>query len=620
MTILSKQKLRGAARLGAGLACFLAWSAGAQILLTNVMTVNVTPSGFSVIAAVSPAVTSSTSTVVSVFSDPGGVTNLAGQVGVELYPLNSGNPGATNDYSRLQSRIGLQQKSMALGLIYARISDCAPATTYYYQLQVSNTNGQSAFWPASGPLPAVTTASQNSFVLQSQQLLITLDDANPPGSIITLSTSNSSSVLAAVVGEGASSNQAFFNVNDLIAASGGTNYSPLGSQLFTAAILGSSSSGLRQTYSLIFSNNFSVGQSSSITLGALSATISIGSATVLAGNSGSVPISVNSQSALVGLSFVLSLPGNWFSSISLQSTSAALSAATLSVYSSNSVLLSFTAAAGMNLLGSQQIAQLNFTAASNQSSAFVPLLPQAVQGTNATAGLPNMFLINGGRVAIIGPQPMLDMQLVSNAPNLFLYGIPGQSYQIQSLAKLARSGSWSDFVRVPMTNLVQVITNLSRTAAAVYFRAYEFTSPTPIVDETYTAAGQDLLVLYGTPGQAYEFDYTTSLGRSWTVLDLVPLTNSFAFIVGLSETNRDLFYRYHKLNADPPILQASLSGTNRSLLAFGLVGTNYSLQTSTNLTKTVVWHPLLSYTLTNSFQFFTNPSAGSPVFYRIKKQ
>jgi hypothetical protein len=33
-----------------------------------------------------------------------------------------------------------------------------------------------------------------------------------------------------------------------------------------------------------------------------------------------------------------------------------------------------------------------------------------------------------------------------------------------------------------------------------------------------------------------------------------------------------------------------------------------------------VWRPLLNYTLTNSFQFFTNPANGSPLFYRIKKQ
>jgi hypothetical protein len=38
--------------------------------------------------------------------------------------------------------------------------------------------------------------------------------------------------------------------------------------------------------------------------------------------------------------------------------------------------------------------------------------------------------------------------------------------------------------------------------------------------------------------------------------------------------------------------------TNRSLVAFGLAGTNYTLQTSSSLSATVAWRPLLSYTLT----------------------
>jgi hypothetical protein len=524
-----------------------AWPACAQIVITNAATVNVTPSGFSVVAAVSPALTASATTVISVFSDPGGATNLAGQVGVEYYPLNSGDPTAGNSYQGLLSRAALRRDSMNLGLIYARVSSCAPSTAYYYQIAVTNTNGQSALWPPGGPLPSATTARENSFVVQAQQMLITLNDADPPGSIITLSTSNSASVLAAVVGDGAGTNQAFFDVNDLIAALGGTNYASLGSQLFTASVLGSSPAGLTQTYDLIFSNTFSVGQVSDVPLGALAATISVGAGVMLAGSGAAVPIALNSQSELISLSFVLNVPTHLFSAISVRPASAVVSAASLSVLSSNTIELSFTAASGQNLEGSQQIARLNLTAASNVSSAFVPLWPQGIQGANAGLDVANVFFVQPGRAVIIGPQPLLDMQLVGGSRNLVLYGIPGQSYQIQSETNLAREGGWSDFLRVPMTDLTLVIPNPDPPAAAVFFRAY-------------------------------------------------------------------------LLNADPPILQASLSGTNLSLLTFGLAGANYALQTSSNLSATVAWRPLLSYTLTNSFQSFTNPGPGSPAFYRLKKQ
>jgi hypothetical protein len=77
------------------------------------------------------------------------------------------------------------------------------------------------------------------------------------------------------------------------------------------------------------------------------------------------------------------------------------------------------------------------------------------------------------------------------------------------------------------------------------------------------------------------------------------------------------FFRAYSFNADPPILQASLAGGQRSLLAFGVPGTNYTLLTSSNLSLPAGWSPLLSYRLTNSFQYFTNLGNSSPAFYRL---
>jgi hypothetical protein len=549
MTTSSRLKLPSLPWLGASLGCFLlgAWPAGAQVLLTNVMVVNVTPSSFSVVASASSAITSSSAVSVDVFSSAEGGASLAGQVGVEYFPLNSGDPSSVDAYRRLMSMAVLRQDSMNLGLIYARISDCSPNTTYYYQITVTNADGQWAVWPRSGPLPSATTARENSFVLQSQQLLVTLGGSTPPGSLLSLSASNSPSVLAAVVGDGAATNQAFFNLNDLLAASGGTNYSPLGSQSFIVSVLGPSSSGLTRTYELDFSSSFSVGQASAVSLGAALIRISLGTGAMLTGSSGSVPISVDSQSALIGLSFVVELPTNLFTAMSVQPTAPALTAASLSVLASNAVELSFSAASGLNLAGNQQIAKLSLTAASNQSSALLPLWPQAPQSTNATAGATNIFSIQPGRAVILGPQPVLVAQLEAGNRELVLYGIPGRSYQIQSRTDLALPSAWVDFLRVPMTNLAQVIPVLDSSRAVVFFRAYV-------------------------------------------------------------------------LSADPPILEASLSGANRSLLAFGLPGTNYTLLTSSNLSATVAWQPLLNYTLTNSFQFFTNLGSGSPAFYRAKKR
>lgn len=591
--------------------------AQAQLFVTNAAAVNVTPSGFSVVAAVSPALTASTVVTVSVYADAGGTSSLAGQVGVEYYPLNTGDPTATNSYQGYLSKTSLRQDTMGMGLVYARISDCAPGAVYYYQITVTNTNGQSAVWPASGPLPGVTTAQANAFVVDSQQLFVTLDSANPPGSIIMLSNASSPSILAAVVGDGAPTNQAFFNVNDLIAASGTTNYLPNGSQLFTATVLGPSSPGLSENYTLIFSNNFNVGGGSQISIGTLSTTVTLGNGAVLTGAAGSVPLTVSSESALASLSFTVNLETNLFSALSLQATAPVVKSASISAVASNSLRFSFTAVPGLNFQGGQQIATLNFTAASNAPSAFVPLIPQALQGTNTDGTVAAAFFASPGRIVIVGPQPLLDIQLSGAERNLVLYGIPGESYQLQSSTALANPLGWSDYLRVPMTNIMEVMSNVDSSPASVFFRAYQLTTTNPIVDASF-AGGSDLLTIYGAPGMAVEFDYSTALGTPWKELALVPMTNAFAFVTGLSSSTSDVYYRYHVLNADPPVLQTLTVPAGQSMVAYGLAGSNYTLQYASRISSPAAWNPLLSYTLTNSFHFL-NLTNTSSVFYRLKR-
>lgn len=519
-----------------------AWSLAAQPVLTNVTAVNVTPSSFSIVAAVSGHLVNTTNVTISVYADAGGATSLAGKVGIELFPLNSGAPAQSDSYGTLLSKRGLRLASMNLGMLYARVNYCSPNTTYYYRVSVSNTNGYVAVWPLSGPLPAVTTARENDFVLESQQLLVTLNDATPTGAIIKLSNTNSSSVLAAVVGDGAGTNQAFFNISDLIASSGGTNYLPAGTQLFTATLLGLGSSAISQTATLGFSNQFIVGGSGQLVIGFLLTTVSVGTVPVRAGTSASVPISVGMAAGLVNLSFTVILPTNLLTSLSVQATAPALKSASLVPLSSNVVQLAFATSPGLNLLGNEQIAQLNFSTPSNAASAFVEVLPQSVQGTNANPALQNSFVSAPGRIIIVGPQPLLETQLQGSSRNLVLYGIPFDSYQIQYLTSFGSPPQWTDLVRVPMTNLMAVLPQ-SSSLDPVFYRAYQFTAAPPLIDPGFSPSGGHSLTLYGTPGQTYSVEYATALGTTWTSLGLVPLTNSFAHFTSPNGTNSSIFYR-----------------------------------------------------------------------------
>jgi hypothetical protein len=508
--------------------------------ITNVSLVNVTPSSFSVVWAASPG-----TSAVSVYADPGGVTNLAGQVGIEFYPLHTGDPSLTDAYDRRLNQAALRQKTISQGLVHVRVCKCNPGTTYYYRLQVTNSAGQ-AVWPATGPLSAATTAQENAFVLQSQQLILNLPGLDPSGLIVLLANSNTPSVLAAVAGDGAPSNQVYFSVSDLIAASGNTNYLPLGNQQFTAQVLGNSSNAASQTFSLNFTTGFLVGQENQFDLGSY-AVLNIGSEILRAGDSGTVPIGLYA-SGITNLTFVLNLPTNRFSALTLQPISAQLSSASLHPLGSNSLQAAFVAIPGQTLEGNQEIAQLNFTASSNQPSAFVPLVPQSLHGVNADGSSANNFAVQSGRLVIIGNEPLVEATLSpSGVRSLALYGKPWASYEVQSTTNLVRPIAWSNFLRVPMTNLVQVFSGLDTNQAVVFYRAYEFM-------------------------------------------------------------------------ANPPLLEAKLANQNRSLLAYGVPGTNYVVQYSTNLSGVVAWYPLLNYTLTNSFQFITGIGNTNPiVFYRLKK-
>ena len=518
----------------------------AKITLSGVTAVNVNPGSFSIIGDCSSVIDSNTTVSVSVFADAAGVTNLAGQLGLEFYPLQTGSPGTTNSYDRRLDEESLRQNTMNLGLVSVRVSGCSPATLYYYSLQVSKTNGQQAVWPVSGPLPSVTTPLENAFVLQSEQVVLSLGETSPAGAIILLSSTNTPNGWAAVVGDGAGTNQAFFSLNELLAATGNTNVLPSGTREFTATVLGLPSVSVTQSYTLDFSTNFVVGGSAQASLGSFVA-LTLGSNIVLVGQGGNIPINLQAETFLTNFSFTLSVPTNRFSSLSLQPLVPQVASASLSLVAPDTLRLAFASGPGQNLQGFQDIAQLNFVTASNQDSAFVPLVPQTLLGTNADASVVSQAAVQPGRLVIVGPQSLLEaLRTPGGGRSLALYGRPGASYQIQSATDLSQAGNWTNLMRVPLTNILEV---------------FPLDTTPPVV-----------------------------------------------------------FYRAQSFNADPPLLEPHLENQSRSLLVYGLAGSNYTLLYSTNLASGAAWSPVLSFTLTNSFQLFTNLGNAQPrIFYRLRR-
>ena len=448
-------------------------NAPAQVLITNASVVNVTPASFSVVWAVSSPITPAITPAIAIYSDSSGRTNLSGQVGIEFYPLDTGDPTLTNSYARRLSQALLRLQTMSNGLVHVRVSGCSPNTPYYYRLQVSNPNGPPTVWPPSGALPSITTPGENALALQSKQILINLAGDNQNGSIFTLSNTNNSGLLGAVISDGAGTNQVLFSISDLVAGPGATNYLPPGTQLFTAAQLGFLSNNFVQTYALVFSTGFSVSQLNEFALGSYLA-ITFGSAVLQAGASGGIPIGIVTSDSLTSLAFVLNLPANRLSDVSLQALSPQVGSTTLRTIGANLSLIALGAANGQAIQGTQQIAQVNFGTVSNQSSAFLTIAAQAPRGANSDGSQAAISLVQPGRLAIIAAQqPLLDASFAPDGTrSLSLYALPGASYQLDYSTNLIASNAWTSLMSVQMTNLVRVLTGVNTNLPRIFYRAH----------------------------------------------------------------------------------------------------------------------------------------------------
>ncbi len=142
--------------------------------------------------------------------------------------------------------------------------------------------------------------------------------------------------------------------------------------------------------------------------------------------------------------------------------------------------------------------------------------------------------------------------------------------------------------------------------------------PEPLLEFVRDTNGLPLLILYGKPGSSYTMEWRTNLmAGTWQFGWRVPLTNLFQDF-GVEANKPSQFYRAYEFFADPPILELGRpAATNPSLLLYGVPGTNYIFQATTNLSMDPDWFPWAGLTLTNSFKFTEiSNSASGMMFFR----
>src|SRR3989304_4876755 len=237
----------------------MSWSA---IIIQDVSPSDVTPSGFSIIWQTSEYAVPG----ISIFSDPDGTTEITNQFEITPMPLYSGNPAITGEYEQGAELENIRSLAKSNGLMKIRVEGCLPQTTYYYRISSEGAGGETAVWP-SGTLASVTTAKENSFIADSKQLLVTVDDEagaiNTTGWLVSAAEAppvggEALFGVSSYVGDGGGANQAYINLSNLFGADG-LNLTTAGTREIVLEIRrGWGSATVYKTISLDFSNNFSV--------------------------------------------------------------------------------------------------------------------------------------------------------------------------------------------------------------------------------------------------------------------------------------------------------------------------------------------------------------------------
>jgi RHS repeat-associated protein len=198
---------------------------------------------------------------------------------------------------------------------------------------------------------------------------------------------------------------------------------------------------------------------------------SLGTYVLRAGKSGAVPTRIISSVGLSSLCFTIEYPSNRLDQFALNELAPEIANASIISISSTQSVICFSNYPGQFLIGTQEVANLIFFAVSNQTSAFIPLRISDVHAFGANGVSINNVFVQGGRVVVIGEQPLLEAIISgSGEEQLTVYGHPDTTYRIDKTVTL-QPPIWSEVVQITLTNLFRTVTNPVPNHPVEYLRA-----------------------------------------------------------------------------------------------------------------------------------------------------
>ena len=161
---------------------------------------------------------------------------------------------------------------------------------------------------------------------------------------------------------------------------------------------------------------------------------SIGTTDLLVGATSSVPLSLITDADLTNLTVLLNLNSVQLTNLTLSGFASQVASAQIQPVANDQYQLQFQSQANTRLQGNFNMAALGFGTTPSSNSAIVALTGQSLSGLRGTSTNPVTGVVNGGRVFVIGNQPLLDAGEDTNQQlALTIYGLPGKRYSLEAL-------------------------------------------------------------------------------------------------------------------------------------------------------------------------------------------
>jgi hypothetical protein len=176
------------------------------------------------------------------------------------------------------------------------------------------------------------------------------------------------------------------------------------------------------------------------------AQLSLGSTTLSTGQHSGVPITFSSSVGIIQFDALVNIPAGHLTNFVLQSLAPSVDpiSTAVSPISPDACLLHVVASSGQAFFGTQQVAQLSFTAIPDETSAFVPLQVPPFSAVKTNGIVVTNRPAQSGRAVVVGHGTLLEAVFAADGSRMLtLYAQPMVTYGIEYTTDLNDPATWT---------------------------------------------------------------------------------------------------------------------------------------------------------------------------------